>query len=232
MDMANKAPKWGGVWSWFDGDSRLETFGAELSRFGEDLKGYGDAVTGLNTGAAISSALAGGMLADMAANVPNWDGIWDIFTGDNKLSDFGPQLIQFGTDLKDYGIAISGLRVGAVTASAMAGMILAGMADTLPNWGGLFSDFTGDNTLGEFGSQLIDFGYDMKSYGKAISGLRIGSVMASAMAAKMLSDMANAIPTWDGLFSVFTGDNTLSMFGDELLLFAQSLVDYSKKLAR
>ena len=45
-EMANSAPKWGGVWSWFTGENRLETFGDELRRFGKDLKQYSIEVSG------------------------------------------------------------------------------------------------------------------------------------------------------------------------------------------
>ena len=53
------------------------------------------------------------------------------------LSAFGESLIPFGTAMRSYGAAVSGIDAGAVVNSATAGQALVELANTLPKCGGL-----------------------------------------------------------------------------------------------
>ena len=66
--------------------------------------------------------------------------------------------------MKDYSLAVKGMDVGAVSNSASAGKALVELSNTIPNCGGLVSFFTGDNSIADFGDQLVLFGNGLAAY--------------------------------------------------------------------
>jgi len=230
-ELADNLPNSGGLVSLFSGDNTLATFGYQLVPFGKSMKEYGDSISGMDASAVEASANAAKVLAELANNIPAVGGLASLFTGDNSLSTFGQQLVPFGYGMKAYGDSISGLDSAAVEASANAGKVLSELASNLPGIGGLFSLFTGDNSLSTFGQQLVPFGYGMKAYGDSISGLNSSAVEASANAAKTLSELANNLPNTGGLVSLFVGDNSLSTFATQLVPFGKAMKEYSDAVA-
>ena len=159
--------------------------------------------------------------ADILQGLTSW------FTGGSSLSDFAEELVPFGTAMKAYSNAISGINPETVTASATAAKALAEMASNLPNSGGVVSWFTGGNDMGQFGEQLIPFGEAMKSYSDAISGIDVEAITNSATAGKALVELANTLPNTGGVVSWFTGSNDIGAFGESLILFGKNFAQYS-----
>lgn len=230
-ELANNIPNTGGLVSLFAGDNTLDAFGEQLAPFGKHMKAYADNVTGIDTEAVTASANAAKTLSELAENLPNAGGLVSWFTGDNKLDAFGRQLAPFGECVKAYADSISDIDISAVTASANAAKTLSELANNLPNTGGLVALFTGDNSLSAFGSQLAPFGECMKAYANSVAGIDTESVTASANAAKTLSELANNLTNTGGLVALFTGDNDLSQFGGQLVIFGTGMKSYADSVA-
>lgn len=226
-EMASTIPNSGGLVAFFAGENDMEAFGNQLVPFGEAMKAFGDAITGLDANAVNEAAIAGKAMAEMATTIPNSGGVVGFFAGENDMDQFGEQLVPFGKAMKDFGDAVRGLETDAIVNSATAGKALVELANTVPNSGGVVSFFTGNNDVDTFGEKLVPFGKAMKSYSEAISGMDVEAVTNSATAGKAVVELANTLPNTGGLVSWFTGDNDIAAFGTSLVSFGENFKKYS-----
>ena len=230
-EMAATIPNTGGLVSFFAGENDMTAFGKQLVPFGEAMKQFGDAITGLDSNAVTEAAIAGKAMAEMATTIPNSGGVVGFFAGENDMGEFGKQLVPFGEAMKAFGDAVRGLEADAIVNSATAGKALVELADTVPNTGGVVAFFTGNNDVDTFGEKLVPFGEAMKAYSEAIMGLDSAAVTNSATAGKALVELANTIPNTGGLVSWFTGDNDLGSFSDSLVQFGSGVKSYSDSIS-
>lgn len=226
-EMAATLPNTGGAVAFFAGDNDMSAFGDQLVPFGEAIKAYSDAVTGLDVDSVKNSAIAGQAMAELAATLPNTGGAVAFFAGDNDMATFGAQLASFGVSMKNYSKSVSGLDGDAVANSAIAGKTLVELANTIPNTGGLVAFFTGDNDLETFGDQLVPFGEAMKAYSDSVAGMDGEAVTASATAAKALAELQASLPNIGGVVDFFTGGNDLETFANGLLPFGEGMKAYA-----
>ena len=226
-EMASNLPNSGGVVGWFMGENDMDQFAAQLVPFGEAMKAYGEAVSGIDGASIESSAIAGQALTELANTVPNTGGVVSWFTGNNDLDTFGEQIVVFGAAMKKYGDAVAGIDAEAVTASATAGLALAELSNGLDNSGGVVSWFAGDNDLASFAKSIIPFGEAMKSYSDAVSGINPSAVTASATAAQSLATLEGNLPAIGGLSEIMNGGNSLASFARELIPFGEAMKLYS-----
>ena len=230
-EMAATIPNTGGLVSFFAGENDMTAFGKQLVPFGEAMKQFGDAITGLDANAVTEAAIAGKAMAEMATTIPNSGGVVGFFAGENDMGEFGKQLVPFGEAMKAFGDAVRGLEADAIVNSATAGKALVELADTVPNTGGVVAFFTGNNDVDTFGEKLVPFGEAMKAYSETIMGMDSAAITNSATAGKALVELANTIPNTGGLVSWFTGDNDLGGFGDSLVQFGSGIKSYSDSIS-
>jgi tape measure domain-containing protein len=230
-EMAATIPNTGGLVSFFAGENDMTAFGKQLVPFGEAMRQFGDAITGLDANAVTEAAIAGKAMAEMATTIPNSGGVVGFFVGENDMGEFGKQLVPFGEAMKAFGDAVRGLEADAIVNSATAGKALVELADTVPNTGGVVAFFTGNNDVDTFGEKLVPFGEAMKAYSEAIMGMDSAAITNSATAGKALVELANTIPNTGGLVSWFTGDNDLGSFGDSLVQFGSGIKSYSDSIS-
>ena len=230
-EMAATIPNTGGLVSFFAGENDMTAFGKQLVPFGEAMRQFGDAITGLDANAVTEAAIAGKAMAEMATTIPNSGGVVGFFAGENDMGEFGKQLVPFGEAMKAFGDAVRGLEADAIVNSATAGKALVELADTVPNTGGVVAFFTGNNDVDTFGEKLVPFGEAMKAYSEAIMGMDSAAITNSATAGKALVELANTIPNTGGLVSWFTGDNDLGSFGNSLVQFGSGIKSYSDSIS-
>lgn len=230
-EMAATIPNTGGLVSFFAGENDMTAFGKQLVPFGEAMRQFGDAITGLDANAVTEAAIAGKAMAEMATTIPNSGGVVGFFAGENDMGEFGKQLVPFGEAMKAFSDAVRGLEADAIVNSATAGKALVELADTVPNTGGVVAFFTGNNDVDTFGEKLVPFGEAMKAYSEAIMGMDSAAITNSATAGKALVELANTIPNTGGLVSWFTGDNDLGSFGDSLVQFGSGIKSYSDSIS-
>ncbi len=230
-EMAATIPNTGGLVSFFAGENDMTAFGKQLVPFGEAMRQFGDAITGLDANAVTEAAIAGKAMAEMTTTIPNSGGVVGFFAGENDMGEFGKQLVPFGEAMKAFGDAVRGLEADAIVNSATAGKALVELADTVPNTDGVVAFFTGNNDVDTFGEKLVPFGEAMKAYSEAIMGMDSAAITNSATAGKALVELANTIPNTGGLVSWFTGDNDLGSFGDSLVQFGSGIKSYSDSIS-
>nr|UVM98690.1 MAG: hypothetical protein [Bacteriophage sp.] len=219
-----------GLTSWLTGGSSLSKFGEELVPFGEAMRDFSLAIGNMDGEIVANAATAGKALAEMAATIPNTGGLVSFFAGENDMIAFGKQLVPFGEAMRQFGDAITGLDANAVTEAAIAGKAMAEMATTIPNSGGVVGFFAGENDMGEFGKQLVPFGEAMKAFGDAVRGLEADAIVNSATAGKALVELADTVPNTGGVVAFFTGNNDVDTFGEKLVPFGEAMKTYSEAI--
>lgn len=196
-EMASTVPNSGGVVGFFAGENDMDDFGEQLVPFGRAMKNFSDAVSGLKADVIQNSVTAGQALLELANTVPNTGGVVSWFTGDNDLETFGEQLVPFGTAMKNYSLAVTGLDASVVTNSANAAKALVELSNNLPNSGGIVSWFTGDNDIASFGEQLVSFGQSFAAYYNSVSGVDVTKLSGVVVEFRNLADLANGIKSVD-----------------------------------
>lgn len=204
----------------------LPSVGANLSSFINNAKPFFEGCKGLDSGLTDSvkrlvesvTLLTAGALIDK---------INEFIMGESALTRFGKQLAEFAPYYRQYADTMSGVNADVVEKTATAAKTLAEMAKMAPNKGGLVALFTGDNSLTQFAEELTTFGKAFKKYSDSVTGINPEVVTASANAAKTLCEFAKIVPNKGGLVALFTGDNSLSDFAEDLTKFGPSLKKYS-----
>lgn len=223
------------VTSFVTGGSSLTSFAEQLVPFGQAMMQYSQAVSGIDSGAIQASATAGQALAELANSLPKEGGLAQAIFGESAdLGNFGAQLVMFGTAIKAYSVAISGIDTAAIQASATAGQALSELANSLPKEGGLAQAIFGENTdLASFGNQLVLFALGLKNYATNVAGLDTAAIQNSIPAAQALTELAQSVSQIkeNGFFDIFSGGNTnLSTFGTQLASFGGALKGYADKV--
>ena len=196
-EMASTIPNSGGVVGFFAGENDMDAFGEQLVPFGEAMKEFSIAVTGLNADVVVNSVTAGKALMELANTVPNSGGVVGFFTGENDLDMFGEKLVPFGEAMKQYSIAVTGLDANVVVNSANAAKALVELSNNLPNSGGIVSWFTGDNDIASFGEKLVSFGQSFAAYYASVSTVDVAKLSGVVAQFRNLVDLANGITSVD-----------------------------------
>ena len=186
-----------GLTSWLTGGSSLADFGKELVPFGISLSAFAAATAGINGNQIKKVAQATKILAEMASEIPNSGGLVAKITGDNSLADFGKELVPFGKSLSDYSKGTKSVNTDLVKKSAKAAMELVKLAEEVPNSGGLVAKITGDNSLADFGKELVPFGKSLSDYSDNISGMNADLIKQSAGVALSLAKMVVSLDEYD-----------------------------------
>lgn len=154
--------------------------------------------------------IAGGIMQGVTSSFPQMG---------KDLSDFMTNLQPFinGAKMIDASVADGVKSLADVILTLTAANIL----DGLTSW------FTGGTSLADFGKQLAEFGPYMAKYASSVAGINSETVVASANAAKALSEMANNLPNSGGVIGWFAGENDMTTFGDQLVTFGTKLKEYS-----
>lgn len=182
-----------GLTSWLTGGSSLSDFAKQLVPFGVAMQSYSMAVKGISMDAVNNSAAAGKALVELADTVPNCGGLIGFFTGNNNISDFGNDLVLFGSDLAGYAEAVKNVKPDAVTASANAAQALSNLAKGLPDSSLLDQWFGGDQTLASFGDDIASFGADLEDFYSNISGVAPSKLSGVITQVRELADLAKDV---------------------------------------
>lgn len=212
--------------------SGLPEVANNLSKFMNNIKGFIDgaksidktAVDGVKSLASAILIITGQQLVE---KLTSW------LTGGLDLDKFGNEIVKIGKSMAEFSDTVKGrIDATSVEAAANAGNMLAKMADTIPNSGGLVSLFTGDNDLLTFASGLAPLGEKLAAFSDAVKGrIDVTSVEAATNAGKMISTLAKTIPNEGGIVSLFTGDNKLDVFGERLEKYGKSLAKFATSIA-
>ena len=174
--------------------------------------------------------MAAQVISSFASNLPNTGGVVSWFTGDNTLSAFADELIEFGPKLAAYAASVSGLDSVVVTNSMIAANALSEFASNLPNAGGLASWFSGDNTLAKFGESMAEFGGYLMEYSVAISGINVSSFMAVIPGLTSLVNIARDISSINASSVGTFAESFVELATDGVSGFANAFTDSTAEI--
>ena len=228
-----------GIKSFFGGGVDFDSFGATLIALGECLVGFKESMSDFSAEDITiveTAAKALKALVTVANDIPN-DGGWagKIF-GENNLGAFagnikstGECLADFAETMKDFGED----DLANAVRGANAIKEFTTIADTIPNSGGLAGVFAGENNLGNFaegikssGECLADFAESMVDFGDD----DIEVVKRAVTAIKEFTTIAGTIPNSGGLAAVFSGDNNLGNFSEDIVATGECLSDFAETM--
>lgn len=229
---AGQIPNEGGLLAQLVGDNSLGEFAPQLLAFGPALKNFWLNCKSIQPGDLTGAAGALKEICSAADEIPNQGGWLAKVTGDNSLSTFGPELSGFASHLKSFWNECKDIQDGDLTGAANALKEICVAAQEIPNEGGWLAAVTGDNSLSIFGPELEAFGPALMSFATAVSGIEShsGSISVAVWALRMFVDAASEIENQGGFASLFTGDNTLSKFGEELEKYGKKLSAFMDKI--
>ena len=209
----------------------IVNFGTGMSKFSEEIKPFFEMLKDVD-GSTLEAALqlSGLILALTAAEILN--GIASFFRGSSSLAEFGAELCSLAPYLSQYSNILNsgGFDARIVERSAVAARLLAAFADAIPKTGGVAQWFTGSPPkLGEFGSQLIDFGENLKTFGTTVSTItdeEFDAIDRSMPSLLKIIETVSKIPNSGGVAGFFAGENDADMFGKMLPELGKGLLDY------
>ena len=214
------------------------TKGSSFAQLGTDLSSFMANASDFITGASsISSdmmdgvkSLAETILILTAADV--LDGITSWMTGGASLVAFAKQLIPFGVALSMFSETVSGnVDESAVEAAANAGQMMATFADMVPNSGGVWGMFCGNNDIDTFGLNVVSFGKSMWLFSECVKDLNEDDVAKAKSCGEMMVELNKAIPESGGIDSWFSGDKDLAEFGRQIGVFGLAMASLSESVS-
>lgn len=234
-ELSKNLPREGGWLQSIIGTVNMEGFSTGLTSFGEAMASYADSIgTDFPAEAVESSANAAMAIAQLANNLPKGGGAIQDFFGSVDLGAFSSDIITFGGAMYSYATSISQngeFPSSAVESSANAALAIANLANNLPKTGGALQEFFGGKDFDAFISNIQPLGSALAGYCTIISqeGFSSVAIRNSATAASALAALMQTFPKGTGgIFSIFTGNDSISGFGEGLKNFGTALVDYAK----
>ena len=219
-----------GIASFISGGSSLAGFAEQLVPFGEGMKKYAAAVSGINASDIQASANAAKYISDVANAIPKSGGLAQLIFGGNDLGDFATKLTDFGRALKGYGEAVTGLNVEGIANSVIVAKGLSDVANALPETGVMQTLF-GSKNISSFGDKIAKFGESMKKYSESVSGINATSITASATAFKSLVSLAKESEGVDFGNLKSLGKNLKSISKSAVDKFISAFSDSSSKVS-
>lgn len=219
-----------GIASFISGGSSLADFAEQLVPFGEGMKKYAAAVSGINASDIQASANAAKAISDVASTLPKSGGLAQLIFGGNDLGDFATKLTDFGSALKGYGEAVTGLNVEGIANSVIVAKGLSDVANALPETGVMQTLF-GSKNISSFGDKIAKFGESMKKYSESVSGINATSIIASATAFKSLVSLAKESEGVDFGNLKSLGKNLKSISKSAVDKFISAFSDSSSKVS-
>ena len=223
------------------GENSLENFGSQLGKLGRGLNEFASELTsfGPESSEVVKSACeAIKLLAETNEVVPNTGGFLSNILGDNRLDDFGIQLVCLGLGLADFVTTLKGFNQDSVTIVDSACQAIQKLGDAnkyVQNTGGFISFLIGDNNLGDFGNQISQLGNGLASFVLALrdGGFENGDTVTLVdNACKSIEKIAglNQFLSDDKWFNKLIGNSSLESFAKEIPKLATGINDFVKAL--
>ena len=210
--------KTGGLFQLFTGSTDLGSIGEQLADFCENGKTFFNSVAdyslvGINKAPKVFEAIAGIGDYDFKTG-----GLAQLFTGSTNLGDVGAELTSFGTEAKGFFDSISSLSAETI-ANGKAVLDALGTISSFKS-GGLVDLFTGGFDLESVGTQLSNFGNNVKGFFTVA-----GDVSATALYnGKRIFEVVGGADSYmfksGGLSQLFTGSVDIAGVGTQLSSFA------------
>lgn len=172
-------------------------------------------------------SMAEALLVLTAANL--LDQLTSWLTGGVNFEDFGNKMKGFGEAIAEFSSAVKGKVDGdAVQDAANAGKMLAELNKALPKEGGFIQKITGVSNMGTFAENIKAFGSAIVEFSSTVAGnIDKQGVEDASNAGKMLSELNSSLPKSDGVWQLYTGEQDMGTFAENIKSFGEAIVDFS-----
>ena len=156
------------------------------------------------------------------------------------ITGFTEGISGLGMAIKMFAIEVEGIPENAVSNAKLASDTVTPIIDLtgkLKRDDGLIQHIIGSKDLGVFGTNLRDFATGIKELVSILAEIVAidpdykTSIQICADATQPLIDLASGIENMGGLLSGVVGDNTLDIFGQKLIPFAEGLKQFVAKIS-
>lgn len=208
VELARKLPNSGGVKDWITGNNDIDKWGKKLPVFGQKLKEYSQAVSGLDTDVVQKSIDCANSIKELAKSIPNTGGLVTLFTGDNDIEYFGAKVASFGWKFQEYSNACKYTNIDAINRVSSKIREYIDMARTIKNEGI-------SNAIEDFAKSLKRSSNPFNEFFSKTNGTNIGKSFGNGIASGIATALKNyKYPsvklTEPGLFG---GTKTVKSFG-------------------
>ena len=214
----------------FVGGKDISEFGEEFAKLGPGLVKFGESVKDVDADTIQKASIAAQSITAFVNDIPREGGLLQKVIGEIDFKGFAEGLAEFGPAFASYAQSVEGIDKATIQNSTEAAMFITKFAKSIPNTGGLLADLLGDNTLDEFGRQLLVFGPAFATYALMMVGIPVETVKASSEAALTVAKFAKEVPNSGGALAKLLGDNRLDDFGEQLKVFGPAFAEYAKKM--
>lgn len=216
------------ITSFITGGNGIENFGTKLVPLGQALKDYSAVVADLNSASIVSSAMAAQALTQVLNALPADDGLWQRIAGGKDWSTLSDGLVQMGMALSMYGVAVTGLQPGPISASIEALNGLNGVLNAVPSDDGWWQKVAGGKDWSTLSTGLTGMGKALAGYGKAVSGdgVNIDAIQKTVPAIKKLNEVLQNVPSDDGWWQKIAGGKSWGTLTEGLKGLGEALAGY------
>lgn len=223
-------PETGGLKQVFTGEKNLGKWVSDLDDVGKKIKAYADNVSEINTDGLMLSVRVLEGLAEVNQSIPTKGGLKDIWEGEKDLGKWVDALDKVGDKIKSYAANVLGINTDGLDASITAIKALADANAAIPEKGGLKDIWEGKRDFGEWAASMGTIGEDIKKYADSVEGIKTTGLAASVDAIKTLAEANEHIPSQGGFNKIFTGEQSLEKFGEQIARLGVHLVGFCNSM--
>ena len=192
-DINEKLEPDGGFKQVFTGSKSLGNWVQNLDSVGIKIKQYAENVKGINTSGLFVSVIAIKALAAANHWIPEKGGLKDIWDGKRDFGAWAKSMGTIGEDIKKYADNVSGIKTKGLLPSVLAIKTLAAANGEIPSQGGFNKIFTGEQSLGTFGTQLAELGIHLMGFCNSMEGVSAEKMTTASDVILALAKSAQAL---------------------------------------
>lgn len=230
VELYNQLPSVNGVVQWWSGAPDMSAFGQGLQQLGLGIGMYGAAVANVNPETLTASTTAVQTLANIYSGLPSINGVVQWWTGAPDLSAFGTGLMQLGVGIAGFGMSVSGIDSGSLTAATAAVAVLGTVYGNLPAVRGIVQWWSGAPDLSTFADGLKPLGEGVKAFSDAVGDVDPASISAASSSLAVLSSIYSSLPSVNGIVQWWEGAPDMTKFADGLGGLGAGLKAYASQV--
>lgn len=206
--------------------STLPEVGNSLSDFMKNAKVFFDGCKDIDSSTAKSVKTMVESLTELT-KTGIIDGIARFVTGGSPMVEFGKQIAEFAPYFRQYANVMAGSDGSELEKTSNAVKTLAEFIKIVPRKSEIADALLGEKSIVAFGEELCAFAPYFRQYSNTMKGVDSDVLVATSNAAMTLAEFAKVVPNKGGLVSLFTGDNSLSSFAEDLIAFGPAIKKYA-----
>ncbi|MBP5596102.1 MAG: tape measure protein [Pseudobutyrivibrio sp.] len=215
----------------------LPKLGEQIAQFGDGIKKFADNISGINTEAVEAVKCIVEIMGELSA-LEFKMGWMNKFHSD-WVDDIKGDLVKLAECCCAFSDAITvngGIDANAVNLAKIVVDTYATLADNLPKKGGWKEKLTGVKDFSAFSEDLKAFASAMLEFCKTLksteeTGVDKQAVLDFCAMARPIINLQKQLYGTDGLWQHIWGEKDMSVFGEQSVKFAQSMIDFHAKIS-